>query len=54
MPEGKDQRDSHFVVSMIKSSVRLVGCFLSIAFQSVTVLAVSFLVAEILGIYEEL
>ena len=54
MPEGKDERDSHFFISMIKSTVRLLGCILGIAFQSVTVLAVSFLVAEILGIYEEL
>ena len=54
MPEGKDPRDSHFVISMVKSAVRLIGCALAIAFQSVSVLAVSFLVAELLGIYEEL
>jgi hypothetical protein len=54
MPEGKDPRDSHFVISLVKSTVRLLGCFLGIAFQSITVLAFSFLIAEILGIYEEL
>jgi hypothetical protein len=54
MPEGKDPRDSHFVISLVKSTVRLLGCFLGIAFQSITVLAFLFLIAEILGIYEEL
>jgi hypothetical protein len=54
MPVGKDPRDTHFVISLVKSTVRLLGCFLGIAFQSITVLAFSFLIAEILGIYEEL
>lgn len=54
MPEGKDPRDSHFVISMVKSTVRLLGCLLGIAFQSITVFAFLFLVAELLGIYEEL
>ena len=38
MPQGKDSRDSHFVISIIKSSVRLLGCFLGIAFQSISAL----------------
>ena len=54
MPVGRDPRDTHFIISMVKSGVRLVGCFAAIAMQSVTVLALSFLLAEILGIYEEL
>ena len=54
MPVGKDPRDTHFIVSLIKSTVRLLGCFLGIAFQSITAMAFLFLIAEILGIYEEL
>ena len=54
MPVGKDPRDKHFIVSVIKSATRMLGCFLGIAFQSITVFAFLFLVAEILGIYEEL
>lgn len=54
MAQGKDPRDSHFVISIIKSTVRLLGCFLGIAFQSITVFAFLFLIAELLGIYEEL
>ena len=54
MPLGKDASDTHFIVSLIKSSVRLLGCVLGIAFQSITVFAFMFLVAELLGIYEEL
>jgi hypothetical protein len=54
MPIGKDPRDKHFVISMIKSVTRMLGCFLGIAFQSITVFALLFLVAEILGVYEEL
>ena len=53
MPAGKDERDSHFFISMIKSTVRLLGCVLGIALQSITVFASFFLIAELLGIYEE-
>ena len=51
---GRDPGEKHFAVSIIKSSIRLLGCALSIAFQSVSILAVSFLVAELFGIYEEI
>ena len=54
MPEGKDPRDSHFLISMVKSTVRLLGCVLGIALQSITVFASLFLIAELLGIYEEI
>ena len=54
MSEGKDPRDSHFVISMVKSTVRLLGCVLGIALQSITVFASLFLIAELLGIYEEI
>ena len=51
---GRDPGEKHFAISLIKSSIRLLGCVLSIAFQSVSILAVSFLVAELFGIYEEI
>ena len=54
MPVGKDPGDRHFIISLVKSSIRLLGCVLCIAFQNISVLAVSFLIAELLGIYEEL
>ena len=54
MPEGKDPSDKHFAVSMVKSVVRLLGCILGTAFQSITIFASLFLIAELLGIYEEL
>jgi hypothetical protein len=54
MPVGKDPGDRHFIISLVKSSIRLVGCATALALQSVSILAVSFLVAELLGIYEEL
>jgi hypothetical protein len=54
MPVGKDPSDRHFIISLAKSATRLLGCVLGIAFQSVSILAVSFIVAELLGIYEEL
>ena len=54
MSVGKDPRDSHFVISIAKSAVRFVGCFLAIALDSVAAMALFFLVAEILGVYEEL
>jgi len=54
MPVGKDPGDHHFIISLVKSATRLLGCVLCIAFQSVSILAVSFLIAELLGIYEEL
>ena len=51
---GRDPGEKHFAVSIIKSSIRLLGCALSIAFQSISILAVSLLVAELFGIYEEI
>jgi hypothetical protein len=54
MPEGKDPSNKHFAISIAKSAVRFVGCFLAIALDSVAAMALFFLVAEILGVYEEL
>ncbi len=54
MPVGKDPGNKHFAVSLVKSAIRLVGCAVALAFNSVGILATSFLIAELLGIYEEL
>ena len=45
---------THYKVSIIKSSIRLLFCLYAIIFNSLYVLAAGVLVAEILGIYEEL
>jgi hypothetical protein len=49
---GKDERDSHFKISMIKSGVRIGACIWGL--WMIEVMLVGFLLAEILGIYEEL
>lgn len=54
MVAGKDFRNKHFVISLAKSAVRLLGCVLCIMFDSVPVLAGSLMVAEVLGIVEEI
>lgn len=44
----------HLVISAVKSSVRIISCACSLAKHSFKILAVGFLVAELLGIIEEL
>jgi len=44
----------HLVVSNIKSVVRILGCIIAILTKSITILAVYFFAAELLGILEEL
>jgi len=51
---ARDPGRRHFVVSILKSGVRILGCVLGIALQSISVMAVLFLVAEVLGIVEEI
>ena len=48
----KDNRDSHFRISMIKSGLRIGACIWG--FWMIGVLIIGFLLAEILGIVEEL
>ena len=43
----------HFRVSMIKSGLRILGCVLGL-FGSLSAFVLLFLVAELLGIYEEM
>ena len=42
-----------YFISLVKSGIRLAGCIVAVLFQSITILAISLLVAEILGILEE-
>lgn len=53
---GKDPGKGHFIISMVKSVLRIVGCFmLLLGVNSALILfALLFLVAELLGIVEEL
>jgi hypothetical protein len=52
--EPKESKSSkHFKISMWKSGLRLVGCFL-LFFGDVVGTAISFFIAEVLGIAEEL
>lgn len=44
----------HLIVSLVKSSLRIGGCIISLINASLEVLCLSFLAAELLGIIEEL
>ena len=44
----------HFFISVIKSSIRIASCLVSIRFNDFVILAVGLAVAESLGIAEEL
>lgn len=44
----------HLLISIAKSSLRILSCVLSIALKSFTPLTFGFGVAEILGVLEEL
>ena len=52
--ELKDPSKRHFQISMVKSAIRIVGCFFCLYTADATWLASGFLVGEILGIAEEL
>ena len=52
-------RTKHKTISIVKSSIRIVGCLVAAAFLpdtywAVTALGLSFAVAEVLGIAEEM
>ena len=53
-PEPKDPSKKHFYISLVKSAIRIAGCVVALATGSWGWLAVGLLVAEILGIVEEL
>ena len=43
----------HFQISMIKSIIRIVGSIITLMTKKLSVLAISILVSEIVGIVEE-
>ena len=52
--QPKDPSKMHFYISLVKSAVRIAGCLAVIGGASVYWLAGSFLIAEMLGVAEEL
>ena len=54
MAEPVDPSKKHFYISLVKSAKRIAGCVVALATGSWGWLAVGLLVAEILGIVEEL
>lgn len=54
MTEPVDVSKKHFYISMFKSAVRIGGCVAVIVGANVMWLAIAFLLAEVLGILEEL
>lgn len=44
----------HQLVSFVKSGLRIAGCVCAISSGGIVGLAIAFLLAEIVGIYEEL
>tara|TARA_B100000497_G_C7575901_1_gene346844 strand:+ start:56 stop:220 length:165 start_codon:yes stop_codon:yes gene_type:complete len=52
--EPVDVSKKHFYISLVKSATRIVGCSVALATGSWGWMAVGLLVAELLGILEEL
>ena len=50
---AKDPGKMQYYITLVKRGVRIAGCIGAVVLQSITLLAVSFLLAEILGILEE-
>ena len=50
----KDPGKAHFYISLVKSAIPIAGCVVALLTGSVVWLAGGFLVAELLGIAEEL
>ena len=44
---------NHFNISLVKSIIRILSCFLAMVSSSVFALAAGFAIAEVLGIMEE-
>jgi len=51
---NKDPSKKHFYISLVKSVIRIIGCVAVLGGLSIIWLAGSLLLAEILGIAEEL
>ena len=43
----------HFIVSLLKSTIRIAGCVATLKTKNNKIMAGSFLLAEVLGIVEE-
>lgn len=54
MAEPLDVSKKHFYISLVKSATRIVGCVAAMATGAWFWLALGLLVAELLGIVEEL
>lgn len=52
--QPKDPSKKHFYISLVKSAIRIAGCVVALLTGSVMWLAGGFLIAELLGIAEEL
>jgi len=52
--EPKDPSKTHFYVSLIKSGIRMYGCIALLSCQGINQFALAFLIAEVLGVVEEL
>jgi hypothetical protein len=56
MRKGDKKMNSkwHLYISFIKSAIRIIACALSLILQSLSVLAAGMLLAELLGVLEEI
>ena len=52
--QPKDPSKKHVYISLVKSAIRIAGCVVALLTGSVMWLAGGFLIAELLGIAEEL
>ena len=43
----------HLYISFVKSGIRIIACGASLALQSLSILAAGMLIAELLGVLEE-
>jgi len=46
--------NKHFIISIVKSAIRISSCIVAIQFNTWQILAIGFVVAEILGVVEEI
>jgi len=54
MVEPVDVSKKHFYISLVKSGLRIAGCAVLLIWNSIGLFALAFLLAEFLGIAEEL
>jgi hypothetical protein len=54
VPQPRDPNKKHFYISIIKSTLRIGACAIALYTGSIVWLASGFLIAELLGIAEEL